>query len=70
MNLGLTGGKYLIKIILGIKIEIRIFLISNVPNFKIVGIFNFGTYLGLVLAGCKYFIKITFDIIWEINTWL
>ena len=33
-NLGLTGGKYLIKIIFDIKIEIGIFKISNVPNFN------------------------------------
>ena len=31
-NLGLTGGKYLIKIIFAIKTEIGIFKISNVPN--------------------------------------
>ena len=29
-----TGGKYLIKIIFHIKIEIGLFEISNVPNFK------------------------------------
>ena len=33
-NLGLTGGKYLIKIIFNIKIEIGIFKITNVPNFN------------------------------------
>ena len=33
-NLGLTGGKYLMKVIFGFKIEIGIFKISNVPNFS------------------------------------
>ena len=33
-NLGLTGGKYLIKISFDIKIEICIFEISNVLNFN------------------------------------
>ena len=33
-NFGLTDGKYLIKIILDIKIEIEIFEISNVLNFN------------------------------------
>ena len=33
-NLGLTGDKYLIKIIFDIKIEIGIFEIPNVPNFN------------------------------------
>ena len=33
-NLGLTGGKDLIKIIFDIKIEIGIFEISNVQNFN------------------------------------
>ena len=33
-NLGLTGGKHLIKIIFDIKIEIGIFEISNVQNFN------------------------------------
>ena len=33
-NLGLAGGKHLIKIIFEIKIEIRIFEISNVPNLS------------------------------------
>ena len=32
-NLGLTGGKYFIKIILNIKIEIGILQILDVPNF-------------------------------------
>ena len=32
-NLGLAGDKYLIKIIFDIKIDARIFEISNVPNF-------------------------------------
>ena len=34
-NLGLTIGKYFIKIIFDIKTEIGIFEISNVPNFQI-----------------------------------
>ena len=33
-NLGLTVGKYLIKIIFGIQIEVDIFEVSNVPNFN------------------------------------
>ena len=32
--MGITVGKYLIKIIFDIKIEIGIFDISNVPNFN------------------------------------
>ena len=31
--MGLTGGKYLIKIIFDIQIETGIFEISDVPNF-------------------------------------
>ena len=42
-NLGLTGGKYLIKIIFHIKIEIGIFEISNVLNFN--------TLLALLILG-------------------
>ena len=33
-NFGITCGKYFIKIIFDIKIEIGIFKISNVPNFN------------------------------------
>ena len=33
-NLGLTGGKYLIKIICDLKIDIGILEISNGPNFN------------------------------------
>ena len=33
-NLGLKSGKNFIKIIFDIKIEISIFEISNLPNFK------------------------------------
>ena len=33
-NLGLTGGKYLIKIIFDIKIEIGMFEITIRPNFN------------------------------------
>ena len=33
-NLDLTGGKYMMKIIFDIKIEVGIFDISNVSNFK------------------------------------
>ena len=33
-NLGLTVGKYFMKIIFDIKIEVSIFEISNVPNFN------------------------------------
>ena len=32
--MGLTGGKYFIKIVFDIKIEIGIFEISNVPNLN------------------------------------
>ena len=66
-NLCLTGGKYLIKIIFDIKLEIDIFDISNVPNFKkffFNKTFNFETNLGL--TGGKYFLKIIFDIKIEI----
>ena len=58
--MGLTGGKYFIKIIFDIKIEIDILEILDVPNYDKVSIFNFGTILGL--TGGKYFIKIVFDI--------
>ena len=53
--MGLTCGKYSIKIIFDIKMEICIFEISNVPNFN-----KFGTNLGLKVG--KYFIKMIFDI--------
>ena len=33
-NLGLTGGKYMMKIIFDIKIGVGIFDMSNVSNFK------------------------------------
>ena len=33
-NLSLVGGKELIKIIFDSKIEIKIFEISNIPNFN------------------------------------
>ena len=33
-NLGLTGGKYFIKIIFDIKIKTILFEISNVPKFN------------------------------------
>ena len=36
-NLGLAGGKQLIKIIFDIKIKIGIFEISNAPNFNKLG---------------------------------
>ena len=58
----LTGGKYLIKITFGIKIEIFILQILDVPNFN--KFFNFGTNLGL--TGDKDFIKFIADIIWAI----
>ena len=56
----LTSGKYFIKIIFDIKIEIEIFEIPNLPNFNNSSIFNFGT--NLVLTGGKYFIKIILDV--------
>ena len=47
-NLGQRSGKYLMKLIFDIKIEIGIFEISNVPNFdKSWAFFYFGTNLGL-----------------------
>ena len=49
------GGKYFIKLIFDIKIEIGILIILDVPSF------NFGTTFGLAIG--KYFIKIIFDII-------
>ena len=59
--LGLTGGKYLIKIIFDIKIEICIFEISIRPNLNKFWTFSiFLTNLGL--TGGKYFIKIVFVI--------
>ena len=60
-NLGLTVGKYLIKIIFltltskSVYLKCRMFQIS-----MILSIFDFGTNLGL--AGAKHFIKIIFDI--------
>ena len=33
-NLGLTGAKYLIKIIFDFKIDINVFEILHVPNFN------------------------------------
>ena len=38
-NLGLEGGKQLIKIIFDKKVKIGIFDISNVPNFNKLGAF-------------------------------
>ena len=38
-NLGLAGGKQLIKIIFDKKVKIGIFDISNVPNFNKLGAF-------------------------------
>ena len=67
-NLGLKGGKYLIKIIFDIKIEIDIFVYLNIKCAKfeqILSIFNFGAKLGL--TGGKYFIKINFDFKIEID---
>ena len=64
-NLGLTIGKYFIKIIFDIKTEIGIFEISNVPNFQILGIFNFG--INLDPTGGKYFVKIIFNVKMEIG---
>ena len=61
----LTGGKYLIKIIFHIKIEIGIFEISNVLTFNKIWTLNFGTNLGL--TGGKCLIKIIFDIKIEIG---
>ena len=61
----LTGGKYLIKIIFHIKIEIGIFEISNVLTFNKIWTLNFGTNLSL--TGVKYFIKTIFEIKIEIG---
>ena len=59
--MGLRGGKYFIKVIFDIKVQIVIFKVSNVPNFNEFRVFfYFGTNLGL--RGGKYFIKIVFDI--------
>ena len=68
-NLGLTGGKYLIKVIFYIQIEIGLFEISSLPNFnKSWGIFNF--VANLCIAGSKYLIKITFDFkSWDLHIW-
>ena len=58
--MGLTESKYFIKIIFDIKIEVGIFEISKIPNFKkILGTFNFGTNLGR--TGGKYLMKLIFD---------
>ena len=57
-NLGLTGAKCLIKIIIDIKIEIGIFEIPIQPNLNKLSIFHFGTILGLAIG--KYLIKINF----------
>ena len=68
-NLGLKGGKYLIKIIFDIKIEIDIFVYLKYQMCQIstnLSIFNFGANLGL--TGGKYFIKIIFDFKIEIDT--
>ena len=47
-NLGLTGGKYLAKVIFDVKIEISVFEISHVQNFKIFwALLIGGTNLGL-----------------------
>ena len=53
-NLGLTGGKHLIKIIFDIKIEIGIFEISNVQNFN-----KFGAFLDLVPIWIKQVVNIS-----------
>ena len=46
--MGLTGGKYLAKVIFDVKIEISIFEISHVQNFKIFwALLIGGTNLGL-----------------------
>ena len=64
INLGLTGGKYLVKNIFNFKIEISIFEISNVLNFNIFCAFLIWDLSGL--TGGKYFIKIMSDIKIEI----
>ena len=64
--MGLTGDKYLIKIIFDFKIEIYIFEISNVPSFN-----KIWTLLVLppiwTEAGGKYLIKVICDIKIEIG---
>ena len=66
--MGLTGGKYFIKIIFDIKIEIGIFKISNLSAFKqILSTFNFNFGTNLGRTGGKYLIKIIFDIKNEIG---
>ena len=65
-NSGLTGGKYLIKIIFDNKIKIDIVEISTVSNFnKCWPFLDFGTNLGL--TGGKYVAKIIFHIKIEIS---
>ena len=65
-KLGITGGKYFIKIVFDIKIKIGIFETSNVLNLNkyILSTLNFGTYLGLAVG--NYLIKTSFDIKIEI----
>ena len=59
--MGLTGGKYFIKIIFDVQIEIRLLEVLDVPSFKrFMSIFNIVTNLGP--TGGKYLIKNTFDI--------
>ena len=60
--MGLAAGKYFIKAIFDIKIEIDIFEISSVP---ILNIFNFGTNLGVTVR--KYLTKFIFDFKIEIG---
>ena len=58
---GLKVDNYFTKIIFGVKIEIGIFEISNLPNFnKFWAFFYSATNLSLTI--CKYFTKIIFDI--------
>ena len=64
-NLGLTSGKYFIKISFDIKIEIDTFEISNVSssiNYK-----HFSFWSNLTTTGGKYLIKNIFDIKIEIS---
>ena len=62
--MGLTGGKYFIKIIDNIKIEISIPKILYVPNLNKSGAF---LVLGQIWASGKHFIKTIFDIKIEIS---
>ena len=67
-SLGTNLG-WKINIFFNIKIEIRIFEIWHVPIFnKFWAFFDYGVILGL--TGGRYFTKINFDFIWEINNWL